>query len=272
MHTFDMKEAINAISDVVQNRPRPLRIFDQIYMKTGDMVHQSELIARWSDGKKIAFIGDGDSISVCVAYLKQRGVIDYGPIKITVFDFDERICNAIKRFADKERLDWLDAELYNCADPFPASIEKFDCFYTNPPWGQRNSGESVKVFTQRGIEAVKYKGDGAVVIAHDNELEWTKMVLSETQSHSLSNGFFINEMTPGLHSYHLDDAPDLKSCNIFLKALPSNIEHRDSVGLSSSQLENFYGKDNNLRVRYIEEKTCLDYGKAHENEYELKFY
>lgn len=43
---IDLKEAINAISDVVQNRPRPLRQVDQIYMKTGDMVLQSELVAK----------------------------------------------------------------------------------------------------------------------------------------------------------------------------------------------------------------------------------
>ena len=64
---IDIKAAINAISDVVQNRPRPLRNFDQIYMKVGDMVMQAELIARWADGKRVAFIGDGDAISVSVA-------------------------------------------------------------------------------------------------------------------------------------------------------------------------------------------------------------
>jgi hypothetical protein len=35
---IDLRSAINAISDVVQNRPRPIRELDQIYMKTGDMV------------------------------------------------------------------------------------------------------------------------------------------------------------------------------------------------------------------------------------------
>lgn len=64
---IDLRAAINAISDVVQNRPRPLREFDQIYMKTGDMVLQSELVAHWANGKRLAFIGDGDAISVCVA-------------------------------------------------------------------------------------------------------------------------------------------------------------------------------------------------------------
>lgn len=48
---IELKVAINAISDVVQNRPRPLREMDQIYMKTGDMVLQSEMVAKWAHGK-----------------------------------------------------------------------------------------------------------------------------------------------------------------------------------------------------------------------------
>jgi predicted methyltransferase len=81
---IDLKEALNAISDVVQNRPRPLRIFDQIYMKTGDMVMQSEFVASWADDKRLAFMGDGDAISVCVAYLQKRGIVDYGPSRIAL--------------------------------------------------------------------------------------------------------------------------------------------------------------------------------------------
>src|SRR5690348_8164978 len=129
---IDLRAAMNAISDVVQNRPRPLREFDQIYMKTGDMVMQSEFVAKWADGKRLAFIGDGDAISVCVAYLHNRDIIDYGPSKITVFDFDERICSAVSRFADSERLEQLQSHLYNCLEAFP-DVPLFDCFYTNPP-------------------------------------------------------------------------------------------------------------------------------------------
>jgi predicted methyltransferase len=156
---IDLRAAINAISDVVQNRPRPLRIFDQIYMKAGDMVLQSEFVARWADRKRVAFIGDGDAISVCIAYLKARQIIDYGPSEIEVFDFDERICNAVLRFADRERLDNLKARTYNCLDAFPGP-NTFDCFYTNPPWGASNGGESVCVFMQRGMEATSYAGEG----------------------------------------------------------------------------------------------------------------
>lgn len=114
---INLKDAINAVSDVVQNRPRPLREFDQIYMKTGDMVMQSELVARWAKDKRVAFIGDGDAISVCVALLKSQGIFDEGPSHITVFDFDERICGAITRIADHECMTNLESRLYNATLP-----------------------------------------------------------------------------------------------------------------------------------------------------------
>lgn len=269
---IDLRAALNAVSDVVQNRPRPLREFDQIYMKAGDMVMQSEFVARWADGKRLAFIGDGDAISVCSAYLSHRGILSYGPSKVVVYDFDERICHAIKRFADNERLENLDAELYNCLDAFPGRTN-FDCFYTNPPWGASNDGESVNVFVQRGMEAVGYGGEGVAVVADDPHLEWPKHVLTNLQTFALSRGFFVQRMMPQVHSYHLDDAPDLRSCNVLLKAMPGN-QHRaaENVAIDDpSRLENFYGRGNPLRVRYVRERTRVDYGKAPQNEYALEF-
>jgi predicted methyltransferase len=267
---IDLRAAINAISDVMYNRPRSLREFDQIYMKAGDMVLQSELVARWADGKRLAFIGDGDAISICVAYLQKREIIDYGPSEIIVFDFDERICSAVTRFADKEALETLKAVLYNCLDPFPGPTY-FDCFYTNPPWGASNGGESVKVFMQRGMEAIAYDGEGLVVIADDPELDWPKRVLANVQAFAISHGFFVQRMVPRLHSYHLDDAPNLRSCNLSFKSIPGDKEIPKSVKITNpTQLSHFYGKDTPPRVRYVREIKRLDYGKAHEDEYSLE--
>ena len=263
---IDLRAAINAISDVVQNRPRPLRELDQIYMKTGDMVLQSEFVAKWADGKRLAFIGDGDAISVCVAYLQKRNIVSYGPSEIVVFDFDERVCGSVNRFADAGKLA-LSANLYNCLDPFPGPTH-FDCFYTNPPWGASNDGESVKVFMQRGMEATSYAGEGLVVIADDVELEWPKRVLANVQLYALSSGFFVQRMVPRLHSYHLDDAPNLKSCNLIFKALPGGKPTSPSLAITdAARLEHFYGRDNPPSVRYVREKKRLDYGRAPEDEY-----
>ena len=44
--------------------------FDQICMKSGDMVMLTEFVARWASGKLSCFIGDGDATSVRVACLQ----------------------------------------------------------------------------------------------------------------------------------------------------------------------------------------------------------
>jgi predicted methyltransferase len=266
----DLKAAINAVSDVVQNRPRPIREFDQIYMKTGDMVMQSEFVASWADNKRLAFIGDGDSISVCVAYLHARGILSYGPSMTTVFDFDERMVGAINRFADRERLENLQAVLYNCIDSIPQN-KAFECFYTNPPWGASNNGASVNLFVQRGMEVTRYRGEGMIVIADDPELEWPQEVLYQVQAFASMNGFYVSRMMPQLHSYHLDDAPDLRSCNLIVKARPGNSERMGSEPIrDSARLDNFYGRDTQLRVKYIREQKRLDYGKADDAEYKFE--
>ena len=268
---IDLRAAINAVSDVIVNRPRPIRILDQIYMKAGDMVLQSELVARWADGKRLAFIGDGDSISVCVAYLQKRGIIKYGPARISVFDFDERICRAVERFADRERIATLESCLYNCLDAFP-DAPKFDCFYTNPPWGASNEGESVKLFAQRGMEANRYGGEGMIVIADDENLAWPQRVLSSVQAFGLEKGYFTQKMMSRLHAYHLDDAPDLRSCNLILKALPNNAMFvRSTPVTDADKLRNFYGRDNPPKVKYVRERKRLDYGNALEEEYQFEF-
>jgi N4-bis(aminopropyl)spermidine synthase len=264
---IDLRTAINAISDVVQNRPRPLREMDQIYMKSGDMVLQSEVVAKWANGKRLVFIGDGDEIGLSVAYLQKRGILPYGPSKIVVYDFDERVCSAVTRFADSERLDHICAKLYNCLDPIPAP-QNFDCFYTNPPWGASNGGESVNVFVQRGMEASNYQGQGMVVIADDDELAWPQQVLANVQRFAIDSGYFVQRMMPMLHSYHLDDAPNLKSCNLVLRALPGTKAPGPSAAISDAKrLNNFYGSDNPPKVKYVRERKRVDYGKAHDDEY-----
>lgn len=267
---IDLRAAINAISDVIQNRPRPLRQFDQIYMKAADMVLQSELVADWSRGKRLAFMGDGDSISVCVAYLHVRGIVNYGPSRIKVYDFDERMVSAINRFADRERLDMLEAELYNCLDPLPRE-ESFDCFYTNPPWGASNRGESVNVFVQRGMELLHFDGAGMIVIADDETLPWTRDVLANVQRFSSEKGYLVSRLMPRLHSYHLDDNPTLRSCNLIIEARPGNRRPFETApAIEAGRLMNFYGEGVRPTVRYVRERKRIDYGKAHDDEYELE--
>jgi N4-bis(aminopropyl)spermidine synthase len=269
---LDLRRAINAVSDVIQNRPQPLREFDQIYMKAGDMVLQTSLIAQRFAGRKLIFMGDGDSISLCLAYLMKREVIETGPESILVLDFDERMVRAVERFADREGIsDRIQSRLYNCIDSLPPELlGQFSAFYTNPPWGAHNDGESVKVFVERCIEASSADAVGVVVIADDSTVAWSQKVLAETQAFALDKGFYVQEMQTKVHEYHLDDAPDLRSCNLFLRSLPDRDLAQRSYDLHDSRLEDFYGRSQNLRVRYVRETSRVDYGKAFDGTYKLE--
>ena len=120
------------------------------------------------------------------------------------------------------------------------------------------------------MEAIGYEGQGMVVIADDPEREWPQRVLANVQKFAIGEGFFVQKMQSQLHSYHLDDAPDLKSCNLIFQSLPGNRRSPTSQPISDERRVNFYGKDNPLRVRYVRERKRVDYGKASDDEYSLE--
>ena len=110
-----------------------------------------------------------------------------------------------------------------------------------------------------------------IVIADDEELAWPKQVLASAQSFTAQHGFYVAKMMPRLHAYHLDDAPDLRSCNLMVASLPNNGREFTSVAITDhNRLENFYGRTLSPRVRYVRERKRLDYGKASSDEYSLE--
>lgn len=269
---FDLRDAINGVSDVVANRPPPLREFDQIYMKVADMVIQSHYIAERFHDRDVVFIGDGDAIALTVMHLGRQEIFHKCPRRIHVFDFDERIVKSITRFAEKYGFaDRLTAALYNVVDGLPREhFGRFDAFYANPPWGASNSGESVCVFLERGIEATGGRAEGVLVIADDPQLPWTQLVLLESQRRAASLGFVVGELIPQMHAYHLDDAPELRSCTCLFRRVDPKLGPTHSMSLNVSRRENFYGRNNPLRVRYVREHPDLNYGRARDSSYTLE--
>lgn len=268
---FDLRRAINSISDVVQNRPAPLREFDQIYMKVADMVIQAEYVARVFDQKNVIFVGDGDGIALSAAHLKAQGVVDYGPSSITLLDFDERIVNSFRRFGEKlaSKVS-INAALYNVADPLP--VEHFgiyDGFHINPPWGASNGGQSVTAFFERGSQATHEKGLGIVVIGDDPDLAWTQEVLRDTQIRALALGYVVAEQLPQLHEYHLDDAPDLRSCSCLFRRVRPELMDKTSERLDTDRLKNFYGRNSPLTYKYVRERPTLNVAKESDQHYYL---
>lgn len=258
---MDLRRCINLMSDVINNRPIPIREFDQIYMKHADMLLQIEHISKWFSNKSIIFIGDGDAIALCLAYLQVNNEIESSITKIHVLDFDERIVNSINHFASKHQLSSLiSSSLYNVADALPIEIwHSFDCFYCNPPYGASNDGVSISSFMLRGFEATNGSAIGCVVLADVPELQWTGEVLHHTQKYALDNGFIISEMVPKFHTYHLDDDPDLTSCSIVFRRIRQPNEDYNSQSLSKNDLQRFYGTHEPLIYKQVKDTTQRKY-------------
>jgi len=270
MARIDLRESLKAISDVVNNRPRALREFDQIFMKTADMLLQVEHVSRYFDGKRVVFIGDGDAIGLCLVHLHKRGLLETGPTSVLVLDFDERVISSALGFAKRFGVaDRLAAELYNVADPLPAAHwQAFQGFYTNPPFGASNGGRSVEAFALRGFEAVGEDGVGCLVIADDRSFPWTQDVLFATERFVLENGFLIAELLPEFHRYHLDDAPDLRSCSMVIRRRQFTKSEYGSTPLPACMLDSFYGQNAPLRAHYVRDLT--NGGKLPSRDYRIE--
>lgn len=265
--SIDFRECLAALSDVIINRPVPLRLFDQIYMKIPDILLHAELIGRWFDGRRVAFIGDGDAVALAMVHLSERRLIPGERSHVVVFDFDERQVNSINQFASRHQLaSRIRAELYNVADRLPeVHWNVFDAFHTNPPWGASNGGSSVRAFVRRGIECCHGSSVGCIVIADQPSLPWAEEVSIETQRLVIKHGFRVAEMVPQFHSYHLDDNPGLKSCALIVTRGAVGEAPITSVALEEDERRNFYGRDNPLQIHYIRDLTAG--GKSPSNDH-----
>jgi N4-bis(aminopropyl)spermidine synthase len=273
MAAMDLRQALNAVSDVVNNRPRALREFDQIYMKSADMLLQTEHVSRHLDKKRVIFIGDGDAIALCLVHLKKLNLLQRGPISVHVLDFDERVVKSIRRFAKEWEIEGqVTAELYNVAEALPDRLwQKFEGFYTNPPFGQRNDGKSIRAFVRRGFEAMAgTDSTGCVVIADDPKVPWTQRVLLSTQKFAIDSGYLVAECMPAFHAYHLDDSPDLLSCSMILRSIADNSSHYSSAPILKEDRVSFYGTDKNLEVRFVRDNS--EYGEDLLQNYSLERY
>jgi len=275
---MDLRKALNAVSDVVANRPPAIREFDQIYMKHADLLIQSELISKWFADRDVVFIGDGDAIALCLTHLKDIGEFKNGPNKILVLDFDERVVNSVLSFAQKYNLNHkIAAKLYNVADPLPRDLwAKFNAFYTNPPFGATNNGVSIKAFIKRGLEACEDDCIGCVVLADSSEQDspWLDDVLYKVQCFILEEEkCIISEMVPRLHTYHLDDDPSLTSCSLILKRIGQTQKFYNSTPIDEEIKKNFYGAGKHLEVRYVRDtRIRIKPGVLISTEYKLEMW
>jgi predicted methyltransferase len=240
-------------------------------MKTADMLLQTEHVGRLFERRRVIFIGDGDAIGLCLVHLHNQKLLEHGPRSVHVLDFDEWVVRSVEDFAERFGLsDRVSAELYNVADALPQEHwEKFECFYTNPPFGASNNGKSIEAFLKRGVEAVGKDAIGCLVLADDPNSLWTRDVLLATQRIVVQKGFIISELIPEFHHYHLDDAPELTSCSMVIRCVEYHPSTYASMPFEPSMLTNFYGEASPLRVKYVRDLTRGGKFLSRDREFEL---
>ncbi len=250
---------------VATTRVQPLREFDQIAMRAGDLLRQVKLIAPYLAGKRVAFVGDNDGASRLIGLLGVRGHIPL-PASLTLLDFDERIVELTQSFAEEHGFGHLlHSRLYNVFDPVPEELEEsHDWFYTNPPYGAHNNGKSVLLFVGRGVEFCRAgRGHGCIIIPDARRRPWSEVAMWNTQKLLLDHGWMVDEKLNEMHAYHLDDDSELTSCLLSVRSArvpkPKRTPYQGRR-VALGEISRFYGR----RVlppypRYIRANGTFDY-------------
>lgn len=231
--------------EVAAARPRPLRAFDQIPMRTADLLRQAKMIVPLLADQAVAFIGDMDGAASLIGALGlASGRL---PARILVLDFDQRVLDAADDLAHRYGFrDRLETMLYNCFDQLPHQyVGQYDWFYTNPPYGSFNVGESVRLFLTRGIELMQRKaGRGSLIFPEDHLRPWSIQASQATNAFLRDFGWTVSETVKGVHRYHLDDDPDLPS-SLFIVERVRNVLATmpyEARRVSMFEIPSFYGR------------------------------
>jgi len=242
----------------------PIRKYDQIYMKTGDLLYHLDLFAHLVAGKRVAFVGDGDAVGLALCYLASLDLVP-STAHCTVLDFDERTINSVQRFAENHGLcGMIDAKLYNVMLPLPDSLTaSFECFYTNPPYSSFNKGLSAIAFIGRGMELCSPGGLGYLTLPFDEHLSWTEAVLLSIEEFLVRCGWILIEGIQQLHTYHLDDNPRLMSGLLVAKQAECKEPPCAGRKLPLEELPHFYNRSDErvpLYIRAVADGYYEDYG------------
>jgi predicted RNA methylase len=237
-------------------RPKPLRKYDQIFMLPGSQLSQAKLISDYVYGRSVAFVGDGDCMSLVLAYLGEKKII--AQLKhIVVFDFDKRILRFIEKTAHELGVprDLIETVPYNVRYPIPSTYKaRADVFYTNPPYGSADRGECAKLFLGRCMEFCKPVGSwGIAILPYEHDTPWSRNAMANIQKFLVGAGYVVSEMIRGIHRYHLENRPDLFSGAIVVDRVDEVPAPYAGQTFSQDQLKNCYGSEPLQMPDYIEE-------------------
>ena len=237
------KTELEVLDLLERARPESLRDFDQIPMRGTDLLCQVKLVAPDLAGRHVAFVGDHDGTSLLLGLLSSRGLVR-PPARMTLLDFDDRLLEAASALAGEHGFP-VETRLYNVFDPLPGDLRgEFDVYYTNPPYGASNQGESARLFVTRGSELIHRAGRAYLLLPNDRRRPWTQNAMRATQLFLLQHGWSILASLPDMHRYHLDDDRTLASSLMIADWVQADAPPMPWAGrhISATDIPHFYGR------------------------------
>jgi len=245
---------IALLEEQAHRRPQPLRAFDQVHMNIEDAARHIDVLAHWTEGKRVLFMGDSDGIALGLVTSAHRGLVP-SPSSVTVCDFDDRVLRFIESGARAFGCTVpLKVQRYNVFDPLPPDMQAgFDFFHTNPPYGMYNAGRSITAFIERCIAGIRPRGEGIVVLGNDPRREWTVHVLRAVLSYLVKHGVTPTRILQRVHRYVLDDDPELESGFVYCRMASRRAVVSENLPLPDSYIESFYGRESIRVPAFIDE-------------------
>ncbi len=183
------------MNEIYENRPAALKGLDQVHMGPDSVVRTCNKLGGYIGGKDLLFIGDDDLMSVTMFRL-------CNPRLATVLDIDKRILGHIEGLARKYNFN-IQTKSYDVLGDLPIGlVGSADFFYTNPPYGSKNQGDSCKAFILRGIEGIKIGCHGAFIMGSGNQHGWARKVEERTLRFTAESGCSLIETFAEFQSYH----------------------------------------------------------------------
>lgn len=206
-------------------RPKPNRNLDQFTATVSTTIRRVDRLSKNDDlkGKKIAFLGDDDLVSVAVALTRQCK-------KITVFEIDDRLNNFIAQISKENNLEIEIIKQNICQRLDKKWFEKFDVVFTDPPYTK----EGVDIFLNQAIRLIKKNFLGRIYLCYGNsdrarerEVEIQKLILNhnliiKTKFNQFNRYFGAESIGSQSSLYVLDWTPSTKIINSNLKKIYTN--------------------------------------------------
>lgn len=221
----DLKEIRKVLKKYQELRPEPNRDLDQFNATTETTVRRAIKLLKNGDlnGKKVAFLGDDDLVSVATALTHKCN-------KITVFEIDKRLNEFIAKISKENNLE-IEIIEQDLSQPLDKKwFDEYEVVFTDPPY----TIDGINMFLNQAIRVLKKNFLGRIYLCYGNsdrarerEVEIQKLILEHNLLIKTKLSHFnkyVGAESIGSQSslYILDWTPRTKTVNSNIKKVYTN--------------------------------------------------